>query len=183
VLCYRMVRRMNEMKRAAIIPVGLSLVVVTLAAMLPPIDIRYDHAGLTQITIADNTLKYVTHSLKTNLVADVQDMSSYDRHESVTQLAENDKTAVLAWVKTGEWNTIAKSYPSSDAKSYGTAFRSLLDIKLSGVHHKALWDDTSGCPEIRKAVKDLEAICKQIVERGRTNAEPTHAGDGNASAR
>ncbi|MCC6698350.1 MAG: hypothetical protein IT365_22185 [Candidatus Hydrogenedentes bacterium] len=137
------------------------------------LNIHYDYAGLTQITIADNTLTYVTHSLKTDLLAVAQDMSSYDRHEAITPLTDEDRQSLLTWVQAHDWKRLAKGYPSGDPGSYGAAFQYVLDIRLGRTRHQASWDGTSDCPDIVKAVNELQTICSQIIERKRaTDTEP-----------
>ena len=143
------------------------------SATLSLFNIRYDHAGLTQITIACDTLTYLTHSLKTDPVAYRQDLSSYDRHKTVAQLTNEDRRSLLTWIQANDWKLMAKTYTSGEPGSYGAAFRSTIDIKLNGIRYQASWDDTSHCPDIMKAVKELEEICRQIVGRKKTtNAEP-----------
>ena len=136
-----------------------------LAGDFPPISIDYDDAGLTQITIATNYLIYTTHTLKTNLTALRQDLSSYDRHSSEATLDDKDRQSILDWIRTSDFRNIAHDYPPEDSTSYGAAFKSTLDIKLSGIRHQASWDSTSKCPEIRQAVKLLELMCAEITQR------------------
>ena len=147
-----------------------------IAQDFPPIDISYDYAGLTHIRIVTNHLAFITHSLKTNLVAERQDLSSYDTHESEATLHENDRQQILDWIRTNDFLAIARAYPPTDPGSYGTAFKSTLDIKLSGVRHQASWDATSDCSEIRRAMQQLESICVKITEK--TNGGVEQGGEG-----
>lgn len=139
----------------------------------PPFSIHYYRAGLTEILTADNTLTYITHSQKTNLVALRQDLSSYDRHQTTATLDNADRNALLAWIETNNWHDIAIPYPSGDPGSYGAAFKATLDITFSSAHHHASWDSTSECSAIREAIKELEAICSVITEKKAPDVEPT----------
>ena len=166
------IRRRKNMRLPASMCVSLGLIGISCAGTTT-IDIRYDYAGLTQITIADNTLTYVTHSLKTDLLAVAQDMSSYDRHEAIAPLTDKDKQSLLSWFQSYDWKRIAKGYTSGDPGSYCAAFQCVLDIRLGRTHHQASWDGTSDCPEIGKAVNELQAICTQIIDKKRaTDTEP-----------
>ena len=146
----------------------LSLILATQcvrAGDFPPINIDYNYAGLTQITIATNHLTYITHTLKTNLTAERQDMSSYDRQLSEVTLSDGDRQRLLDWIGTSDFLKIAHSYPPGDPTSYGATFKSTLDIRLSGIRHQASWDSTSNAPEIKQAVKNLELLCAEITRK------------------
>jgi hypothetical protein len=146
---------------------GLILSLVTVScAESDSLKIHYDYAGLTQITIADDRLTYVTHTLKPDLVVHAQNLSSYDRHEAVARLTDEEKRLLVSWVQTQDWKRIAKEYVSGDPGSYGAAFEYVLDIHLGNKRHSASWDGTSDCPEIVKAVEELETICSQITDKG-----------------
>ena len=163
----------------------LSLILASqcvLAGDFPPINIDYNYAGLTQITIATNHLTYITHSLKTNLNAERQDISSYDRHCSEATLGDEDRQRLLDWIGASNFIKIAHSYPPGDPTSYGATFKSTLDIRLSGIRHQASWDSTSNASEIKQAAKNLELICAEITrEKPVEQSGPGYAPQGVAS--
>ena len=160
------------MKPIFLILAGLLVSQCGMAQNFPPIDIQYNRAGLTQISIVTNHLTYITHSLKTNLTALRQDLSSYDRHESEATLDAQDRKQILDWIRTNDFFRIARPYPPGNPNSYGAAFQSTLEISLSGVRHQASWDGTSDCPEITKAIEQLESICTEITQKRNKSVEP-----------
>jgi ankyrin repeat protein len=125
--------------------------------------IHYEHAGLEEILIQDRELKHIWHTLKQNLTAMRQDISSYDRHEFTKKLNNDELLILRQWQLDNDIFLLPQQFPTADEITYGSAFESSMKVKYDGRNYNAEWTGDSQLPKsVVRAVMELKRICKNL---------------------
>ncbi len=127
------------------------------------LQIDYDHAGLTQITVENGKLKYVWHTSKKDLIALRQDLSSYDRHEFSKELTPTDLSRFEKWIDETGLFSLHDSFAIKDNETYGSAFETSLKVISGNKRYEANWTgDSKLTKEVIKAQSQLILICDNL---------------------
>jgi len=125
--------------------------------------IHYERAGLEEILIQDRELKHIWHTLKQNLTAMRQDISSYDRHEFTKKLNNDELLILRQWQLDNDIFLLPHQFPTADEITYDSAFKSSMKVKYDGRNYNAEWTGDSQLPKsVVRAVMELKRICKNL---------------------
>jgi hypothetical protein len=155
--------------RAAVIVALLSCGTssLVLADTNAAVRILYEHAGLDRIEVNDGRFQYLWHTERKwddgESAPMRSDLSSYDRHEVAVWLTPTEQARFRQWAQKSQWARFRSPFPPREgAPSYGAAFQSTLRV---GSHSLAWTGDNRLPPELTAAVKELEALAREIVRR------------------
>ncbi len=139
------------------------------------LSISFEHAGLESIVVFDGSLKHVWYTLKKDLIALQQSMSSYDRHEFNKKLTEEEINLFEKWINDCNIFTLPTDIPTRDEETYGSAFITSFEVKFGEKVYKAGWTGDSNVPnEITKAAQSLKDVCVEIQNNSDVNDSDTN---------
>jgi hypothetical protein len=148
----------------------------SLAQSTNTVGIEYEHAGLTRLALhpagpgVDAKLSLTWHTARKSegIVADRQDMSSFDRHELDAWLTPSELSTFRQWAETNRIGRFQSPFPTKPGPaSYGSAFETSLTVDIDGSRRTLRWNGDSIVPrELESAVSELMRLGEE-VKKGR----------------
>jgi prepilin-type processing-associated H-X9-DG protein len=128
--------------------------------------IYYEYAGLESIDLSGNTLTHIWHTLKVDLVARRQDMSSYDRHEFKKRLTESEIALFEYWCLESNLFALPSKIPDSGESTYGSTFVTTFRVEHNNRVYSTGWTGDSVVPVlVNHAVQNLKDLCNRIQSK------------------
>lgn len=137
-----------------------------------PFSLSYAHAGLIEITVKDDKLRYVWHTLRRRddeRAPRRGTLDEYDRHQIDVWLTSKEAKRFRDWVVRHKLFGFDKDYPSSSGgRSRGAAFQSGLTIIQGNKKQTVSWVGDSKTPkELDTAINELTALASEIEKSRR----------------
>jgi beta-lactamase regulating signal transducer with metallopeptidase domain len=128
--------------------------------------IHYEYAGLESIVLSGNTLEHIWHTLKPDLVALRQDMSSYDRHEFKKRLTESEIALFELWLLDNNVFALPTKIPDRGESTYGGAFVTSFRVEYNKRVYSTGWTGDSILPVlVNNTVQTLKDLCNRIQSK------------------